>query len=46
MEALKDRNLTVRTFEEKIAIAVEEKIRNSYFPALLTLLRQFESRVR
>ena len=45
MEALKDRNLTVHTYEEKIAIAVEEKIRNSYFPALLVLLRQFESKV-
>jgi len=44
MEALKDRNLTVHTYEEKIAKAVEEKIRNSYFPALLTLLRQFESK--
>ena len=45
MEALKDRNLTVHTYEEKIALAVEEKIRNSYFPALLILLRQFESKV-
>ena len=34
MEALKDRNLTVHTYEEKIAIAVEKRIRDAYFPAL------------
>lgn len=34
IEALKDRNLTVHTYEEKIAIAVEKKIRGTYFPAL------------
>jgi len=45
IEALKDRNLTVHTYEEKIALAVEHKIKNSYFPALLTLLRTFESKV-
>ena len=45
IEALKDRNLTVHTYEEKIALAVEEKIRYSYFPALLTLSRKFSSKV-
>lgn len=44
MEALKDRNLTVHTYEEKIALAVEEKIRKAYFPALLALFRQLESK--
>jgi nucleotidyltransferase substrate binding protein (TIGR01987 family) len=44
IEALKDRNLTVYTYEEKIAAAVEQKIRNSYFPALLSLFRKFESK--
>lgn len=44
IEALKDQNLTVHTYEEKIAIAVEQKIRVSYFPALLALSRTFESR--
>jgi nucleotidyltransferase substrate binding protein (TIGR01987 family) len=37
IEALQDRNLTVHTYEEKIAIAVEAKIRNFYFPALAQL---------
>jgi nucleotidyltransferase substrate binding protein (TIGR01987 family) len=45
IEALKDRNLTVHTYEEKIAIAVEQKIRDSYFPALLALCRKFASKV-
>lgn len=41
LEALKDRNLTVHTYEEKIAIAVEKKIRDAYFPALARLFRDF-----
>ena len=44
MEALKDRNLTVHTYEEKIAIAVEKKIRNAYFPALAALHRDFNKK--
>lgn len=46
IEALQDRNLTVHTYEEKIALAVEQKIRKDYFPALLSLLQQFEIKVR
>lgn len=45
MEALMDRNLTVHTYEEKIAIAVEKKIRNSYFPVLTELFRNFSAKV-
>ena len=45
IEALKDRNHTVHTYEEKIASAVEQKIRDAYFPALSSLLRKFESKV-
>jgi len=41
IEALKDRNLTVHTYEERIAVAVEQKIRESYFPALLSLYDKF-----
>ena len=41
IEALKDRNLTVPTYEERIAVAVEQKIRESYFPALLSLYDKF-----
>ncbi len=45
LEALQDRNLTVHTYEEKIAEAVELKIRTSYFPALLTMSRSFAAKV-
>lgn len=45
LEALTDRNLTVHTYEEKIALAVERKIRVAYFPALLDLLGTFEAKV-
>jgi nucleotidyltransferase substrate binding protein (TIGR01987 family) len=45
LEALKDRNLTVHIYEEKIAVAVEQKIREAYFPALLTLFRTFEAKL-
>jgi nucleotidyltransferase substrate binding protein (TIGR01987 family) len=44
LEALKDRNLTVHTYEEKIAIAVEKKIRDTYFPALARLFRDFSEK--
>ncbi len=44
IEALKDRNLTVHTYEEKIAIAVEAKIRNSYFPILAKLFADFSNK--
>jgi nucleotidyltransferase substrate binding protein (TIGR01987 family) len=44
IEALKDRNLTVHTYEEKIALAVEQKIREAYFPALQTLFRKFSEK--
>src|SRR5665647_1881543 len=44
IEALKDRNLTVHTYEEKIAIAVEKKIRDAYFPALAKLFRDFSEK--
>lgn len=44
LEALKDRNLTVHTYEEKIAIAVEKKIRDAYFPALAKLFRDLSEK--
>ena len=34
LEALSDRNLTVHTYDEAIANAVEKKIREEYYPAL------------
>ena len=45
LEALQDRNLTVHTYEEKIALAVEKKIREAYFPALSALFRKFDAKV-
>lgn len=44
MEAMQDRNLTVHTYEEKIALAVEQKIREAYFPALAELFRDFSEK--
>ncbi len=46
LEALQDRNLTVHTYEEKIALAVEKKIREAYFPALTTLFRDFGEKAK
>ncbi len=46
MEALKDRNLTVHTYEETIAIAVEERIRHSYFPILAKLFKDLSKKAR
>ena len=45
LEALQDRNLTVHTYEEKIAVAVEQKIGGAYFPALLAMYRDFATKV-
>lgn len=44
IEALKDRNLTIHTYEENIAAAVEQEIRTPYFPVLLTLFQKFEAK--
>jgi len=44
IEALTDRNLTVHTYEEKIAVAVEQKIRNVYFPALQDVCKKMDSK--
>lgn len=44
LEALQDRNLTVHTYEEKIAQAVERKIREAYFPALLKMKCYFDDK--
>jgi len=44
IEALKDRNLTVHTYEEKIAAAVEQKIRKAYFPALMAMSRTLSAK--
>jgi nucleotidyltransferase substrate binding protein (TIGR01987 family) len=46
MEALQDRNLTSHTYNEQIAIAVEQRIRNQYYPLLLTLYQDFQEKLR
>jgi len=45
IDALKDRNLTVHTYEQKIAFAVEQKIRSVYFPALQSFSRTFALKI-
>ena len=41
IDVLNDRNLTVHTYEETIAIKVEQKIREEYFPILFDLRNYF-----
>ena len=45
LEALTDRNLTVDTYEESIALAVEQSIRARYYPALLALHQTFAAKM-
>jgi nucleotidyltransferase substrate binding protein (TIGR01987 family) len=44
IEALQDRNLTVHTYQEAVAIAVEKSIRNRYFPLLQVLYKTFKAK--
>jgi len=43
--ALEDRNLTTHTYDEKTALRVEKKIRESYFPLLKELRMTFKAKV-
>lgn len=45
IEALQDRNLTVHTYHEDIAIAVEASIRNRYYPLLQALYESFKAKL-
>lgn len=45
IDALEDRNLTTHTYNEETAIAVEQKIREKYFPFLQQLHHDFHARV-
>ena len=45
IDALDDRNLTTHTYNEETAIAVEEKIRQKYFPLLRQLHLDFKFKV-
>ncbi len=45
MAALSDRNLTVHTYNEATAQAVEAKIRDSYYPLLEALHRQMSQKL-
>jgi nucleotidyltransferase substrate binding protein (TIGR01987 family) len=44
IEALQDRNLTVHTYQEEIAIAIEARIRACYFPLLRSLYETFKAK--
>lgn len=46
LEALKDRNLTVHTYQEQTAIAVETKIKQSYFLLLEQLHNDFTAKLQ
>jgi nucleotidyltransferase substrate binding protein (TIGR01987 family) len=45
IDALDDRNLTTHTYNEETAIAVEQKIREKYFPCLRELHQTFSAKV-
>lgn len=45
LEALTDRNLTVHTYEESLALAVEQSIKTRYYPALLALHQTFAAKM-
>jgi nucleotidyltransferase substrate binding protein (TIGR01987 family) len=45
IEALQDRNLTVHTYQEEVAIAVEASIRNRYYPLLQALYETFKAKL-
>jgi len=45
MDALQDRNLTAHTYDEALAIVVENKIRRSYYLLLAKLHQDFQVRV-
>ena len=45
IDALQDRNLTAHTYDEATAIAVEDKIRHTYYPLLVKLYQEFSARV-
>lgn len=44
--ALEDRNLTTHTYNEQTALAVENKIRSSYYPLLKALQETFKTKAR
>ena len=46
MSALDDRNLTTHTYNEATALAVELKIRQTYYPLLSSLAADFSSRLK
>ena len=45
VNALQDRNLTSHTYNEKVAIDVENRIRTQYFPLLKELYEMFKSKL-
>jgi nucleotidyltransferase substrate binding protein (TIGR01987 family) len=44
MEALQDRNLKVHTYREEIALSVEQRIRDCYYPLLQALYTTFRTK--
>jgi len=46
LKALKDRNLTVHTYDEATAMEVERRIRTTYFPNLTELHTTFQGMIQ
>ncbi|MGS2744294.1 nucleotidyltransferase substrate binding protein [Halomonas sp. LS-001] len=46
MQALEDRNLTTHTYNEATAVAVEQKIREDYYPLLVNLHDHFQEMIQ
>ena len=45
INALEDRNLTTHTYNEQTAVAVVQKIRDTYHPLLVQLAQNFEAKL-
>ena len=45
MDALKDRNLTVHTYDEVFAKEMNDKIKGNYYPAIKDLYSKMEERI-
>lgn len=44
MEALEDRNLTARTYDEETSLKVEKLVKEKYFPLLKEFFRNFKAK--
>ncbi len=45
IDALENRNLTAHTYNEEIAVDVEKRIRDTYYPMILDLYKDFKKKL-